>query len=51
MVQGRRIWDLRMRGQAWSDREEEIRNVLLSRSGVSHRIGKLGLDMGYRDDR
>ena len=51
MVQGRRIWDLRMRGQAWNDREEETRNVSLSMSGVSHRIGKLGLGMGYRDDR
>ena len=47
VVQGRRIWDLRMRGQAWGDREEEIGNVLLSRSGISHRIGKLGLGMGY----
>lgn len=51
MVQDRRMWDLRMRGQAWSDREEEIRDVSLSRSGVSHRIGKLGLGMGYRDNR
>ena len=51
MVQGRRIWDLRMRGQAWSDQEEGIRDVSLSRSGVSHQIGKLGLGMGYRDDR
>ena len=40
-----------MRGQAWSDREEEIRAVSLSRSGVSRRIGELGLGMGYRDGR